>query len=176
MACVEKAHAVDNYTLTIYSQIIGYTDNLKTLRALLNYPLIGWVSQYFSRTRSAEAKLGFAELCREIITYHRQEISDEEYERYDRVLLGYELSAYDRLNRWRDYIALYEQAVSAGRLRAYSWDRYPISCRKQARAEAGKSVEHLKRHQQSRLSEKELLERHDEMDRLFEFIKHRHSK
>lgn len=162
--------------MDVYAQIIGYTDNLKALRALLNYPLIGWVSQYFSRTRNAETELRFVEFCRTLMMHQRGEISDEEYRRYDRALLGYELSAYDRLNWWVDYIALYERAVSEGRLRSYSWDRYPIICRKQARAEAGKSVEHLKRHQQGSLSEEELLERHDEMKRLLEYIARRHSK
>ena len=165
-----QINAIDEFT-----QIIGYTDKLQLLRALLSYPYINWVSQFFSRTRNAETELYFVDYCREIITYHRGEISEKEYRGYDHALIRYELSAYDRLNRWEEYIAFYEQAVSEGRLQSYSWDRYPIICRKQKRLEAEKNVEHLKRHQQSGWTDEELDKRYAEMERLFEYMKRRYS-
>jgi hypothetical protein len=158
-------------TLVTFSAITEHSDNLAVMRRLLTYPLIGWTSQYFSRVRDPEAELLFVKVCRGIMAFHSNEITEKEYWEYDRVLLGYELSAYDHLNMWADYILLYEQAVNDGRYQSQSWDRYPIICRKQKRLEAGKGVEHLKRHQQSQLTDEELADRYAEMLRLFLFIK-----
>lgn len=195
----DKVNQMDNL-----SQIIGYTDKLSMLRALLSYPIINWVSQFFSRTRSAETKLYFVEYCRDIIKQNRDKISEDEYAEYDQALIHYELSAYDRLNLWDEYIILFEKTLeeksytmkySASRddpvfnsyvLRQdrnckyvhflYTSDRrYNIIRRKQKRMEDGKTVEHLKRHQQDRLSEEELSARYAEMARLFEYIKRQHS-
>lgn len=155
-----------------FTQITGYSDKLAMLRSLLTYPMINWVSQFFSRTRSGDAELYFVDYCRGVILQNMDKISGDEFLKYDRVLIYYELSAYDRLNLWHDYIRLYEDTLSKG---IHSLDalkpRYEIICRKQKRADEEKTVEHLRRHQQKALTEDELNTRYAELGRLFEYIK-----
>ncbi len=187
-------------SLTVYSKIIGYSDNLKALRALFSYPLNEWVSRYFLWTRNMEAQLGFVDYCRQIVDYYRNDLSNEEYEQFDQELILYELTAYDYLNRWQEYIDLFEM-TRAGKdytstymlyrndpvFNSYvlhrdehyqyvhflylSDSRYRTICRKLQREIAGKSVEHLKRHQRERLSNEERDSRQAEMARLFEYLK-----
>ncbi len=84
-------------------------DRLNTLRALMTYPMINWVSQFFSRTRDGGTQLYFVRYCREIIEEYDAEISAEEREAFDRELIHYELSAYDRLNWWQEYVNFFEE-------------------------------------------------------------------
>jgi hypothetical protein len=202
--------------LTTYSRLAGYTDNLAALRFLMSYPITNWVSQYFTRTRSQEAQLRYVEYCRAIFEqsvdkiephkpdpFHFGAARKSEYERFDRTLLGHEFCAYDRLNRWHDYICLFEKTlrekhyidtflaysddpVFSSYIRRSDWKykyvhflykydrRYRIICRKQKLLLSGKGVEHLKRHQQDRLSNDELDVRCDEMERLFKYITERY--
>lgn len=195
LACPERADG-----LTVYAQILGYTDNLNMLRVLLSYPMINWVGQFFSRTRDGDTELFFVDNCREIIRQNMDRVSADEYARFDKELINYELSAYDRLNLWQDYIRLFEEVrkeksytIKYGASRndsvfnsyvlhqdsdckyvhfLYLSDhRYKIICRKQARKEAGKGVEHLKMHQKDALTDAELEARYNELARLFEYLK-----
>ncbi|MCL2084470.1 MAG: hypothetical protein FWH06_04330, partial [Oscillospiraceae bacterium] len=107
--------------------------------------------------------------------------------------------AYDRLNMWGEYLYLFETSLREKRhIRTYGAERddpvfnsyvlgqdsrfkyvhflyicdwrYKIIQRKYERSGAGKSVEHLKRHQQDQLEEAELNSRYMELKRLFESI------
>ncbi|MCD7947291.1 MAG: hypothetical protein LUG13_03200 [Oscillospiraceae bacterium] len=83
-------------------------NELTAVRLLLSYPLVNWVSQYFSRTRAADRQLDFINLCRSIIDRHREKLADAEYEHFDRYLLLSKLAAFDRLNLFYEYIKLFE--------------------------------------------------------------------
>ncbi|MDR2572209.1 MAG: hypothetical protein LBD23_18190 [Oscillospiraceae bacterium] len=181
-------------------KLSGYKDKLDLVRALLTYPFINWTSQFFTRTRDGELTLYFVNYCRSVINYRADELTDKEIADFDRVLIHYELSAYDRLNLWHDYIILFERYRKEKdytiefvdsrndpvfnsyllyekpkskfvHFLYYLDNRYKIICRKQERFLAGKSTAHLKRHRQSQLSDKELADRMIQMEKLFEFIK-----
>jgi hypothetical protein len=169
---------IDKYTqIEIYAEIVGYKDKLEMLRAVLSYPIINWVTQFFSRTRCADVQLGFIECCREIIESRRDELSDEEYEDFDGKLVSYELHAYDRLNLFADYVHVFRETQSEKpyAVKFLSERRYDIIHRKWEKYESGMNIEHLKKHHQDRLTDEELASRFEEMKRLFEFIKQRHS-
>jgi hypothetical protein len=184
--------------------IIGYTDKLKMLRALMKYPLSDWVRRYFDRTRSFETQLYFVEYCRGVIRYHRAEIGDEEYAEFDIWLIRYELDAYDRLNMWGEYIWLFEKTLREtcyfdiygaerndptlnsyimGQSGCYKHvhflyacdNRYRVIQRKHERSGDDKKVAHLKRHQQDQLSKEEVNVRHEELKRLFESMSEAYS-
>jgi CRISPR/Cas system CMR-associated protein Cmr3 (group 5 of RAMP superfamily) len=155
-----------------FAQIVGYTDKLELVRAVLTYPLINWTSQFFSRTRDGKAELYFVGYCRAVIKQRGDELSKEEVSNFDQKLLRYELNAYDLLNMWREYIDLHDIVVE--RYPDFKTFRYDKILRKLERQKMGKSVEHLKKHQQSQLSDDELESRYMKMVELFEFIKQQH--
>ncbi|MDR1668339.1 MAG: hypothetical protein LBR76_00085 [Oscillospiraceae bacterium] len=187
-------------TLTPFDQLDTPLDRLNTLRALLSYPLINWVSQFFSRTRDGQTELYFVQYCRAIIEENEGELGEEELEFFDKVLIGYQLGAYDRLNWWQEYVDFFNLARRSKRYtKAFAkradhpgmdeyllWEdgnykhvhflffvrhRYEVIQRKLERLISGKSTKHLERHQIEDLTEEQVKSRHEEMARLFEFIK-----
>jgi len=99
-----------NSNIEAFSQLVEADDRLNLIKTLLSYPLINWTSQFFSRTRNAEMLLNFVDYCRIILRQNTDKISNEELVDFDKILIGYELSAYDRLNDFENYIALFEFA------------------------------------------------------------------
>jgi len=94
-------------SLAIFGAINIKKDRLKAVRAILSYPLINWVSQYFSRTRDADGELMFVSFCNEVLNAEKGKLMNREWEQCDRALIHYELSAYDRLNEFDKYIELF---------------------------------------------------------------------
>lgn len=184
-----------------------YSDKLQLINKLLSYPMINFVSQFFTRTRNYWLFLDFTENCKKIINYYNDQnkISQERYEELDRILIGYELASYDYLNLWNLYIQMYNELKNKRYIDKYSIknqylaededfvksilykdecyyyvhflysykERYEIIYRKQQKLDAGKNIEHLKRHQQEQLSENELTERYNEMVSFLQHIQKR---
>lgn len=174
---------------------VSNSNALKAVKALLSYPLNNWVSQYFVRTRSYRSELDFISKCYHILECNKDSITRNEYEAFDRYLIGLKLSALDKLNRWNDYIAFYDyilknkayvtkyskfkddQNINAFVLYEdldykyvhflYGFRRYDIIKRKLKRKTSGKSTNHLKKHQQDKLAEEEYQKRLDEMYHCF---------
>ena len=169
-----------------------YKDPFTACKLLLNYPLINFVSQYFSRMRNYEEGLDFVDYSYRIFELNKYKLSDKEFEDFDRKLINYRLSMLDGLNLWQEYISLYEDTLATkkyyytycksrndpefNKFVAYedknykyvhflylSNRRYQIIKRKFDKWLKGKTVEHLKRHQQNRLTDNELQQRYEEI-------------
>lgn len=153
-------------------EVLSGRDPLQIVRALLSYPYINFVSQYFSRVREYQGCLQFVDLCYDIINSRKDQLSRKEYEELDRVLVSYRLASLDGMNEWVRYIELYEDIEHKVSYQLPYW-RYEIIKRKLTRHQLGKSTEHLKRHQQERLTDEELDSRYAEMVAVFERIKKR---
>ncbi len=167
-----------NGNLTGY--IAQQNDPLPGLRLLLSYPLSNWTAEYFLRSREYDRGLEFVDFARAVLARNAGRIPALESEVYDRKLITMNLVLLDYLNRWNSYIEYFDQALTskpyfiqykkelqpavnekyiiAADIRfvrvhfLYPLDqRYSITCRKIVRRDAGKSVEHLKRHSRSML-------------------------
>ncbi len=174
-------------------------DRLGALRVLMTYPMIQWVNHNFSRTRDGATELYFVRYCRGIIEESGAELSAEEVESFDRELTHFELSAYDRLNWWQEYVVCFEEARShkqytieyaawanhPGMEKYLLWQtmghkhvhflfashqRYEIVKRKLDRLNSGKTTKHLERRQMEDLTEEQLNKRYIELLRLFNFL------
>ncbi len=97
-----------NESLELFQNLIGNGNYLDALRMLFHYPLGMWLDMYFTKMRDAKGLLRFVSFCRDIVDGEKDSISPEELERFDAVLIGLELSAYDRANDFDRYIALFE--------------------------------------------------------------------
>ncbi|MDK2801584.1 MAG: hypothetical protein PWQ70_3203 [Clostridiales bacterium] len=165
-----------------------YIDPLIALKELLSYPLCNFVHEFFTYTRNYESGLDFADYCYSILEINKDKLTDKEFEQFDKLLITLRLSMLDYLNRWGEYISYYENILSTKNyLLTYDKSRndpdfnkyvvyederykyvhflyavshrYEIIKRKFNKWLNGKNVEHLKRHQQDRLSDTELQER-----------------
>lgn len=165
-----------------------YKDTYISVKALLSYPLCNFVNEFFTYTRNYESGLDFTDYCYRILEMNRDKLNDKEFECLDKILIRLRLSMLDYLNRWGEYISYYENILSTKNyLLTYDKGRndpdfnryvvyedkdykyvhflyvgsyrYEIIKRKFSKWLNGKNVEHLKRHQQDRLSDTELQER-----------------
>jgi len=95
-------------SLKLFTDLSVGKDYLGAVRAILSYPLINFVGQYFGRTRDGEAQLHFVSLCRDVINSNIEKLTASEAEEYQKIFLYNELAAYDRLNEFHNYIALFD--------------------------------------------------------------------
>ena len=174
----------------IQNYLKKYQDPFTTVKMILSYPLWDYVSEFFTYIRNYEDGLDFVDYCYNVLEINRDKLTDKEFEHFDRTLIGLKLSMLDYLNRWGEYISYYENLLSENNyLLTYAKSRndaefnkyvvyednsykyvhflyvgsyrYKIIKRKFTKWLQGKNVEHLKRHQQDRLSENEIQERLD---------------
>ncbi len=165
-----------------------YRDPFTSIKAILSYPLWNYVPQFFTYTRNYESGLDFVDYCYSILENSKDKLTDKEFEQFDKLLITLRLSMLDYLNRWGEYISYYENILSTKNyLLTYDKNRnnpdfnkydvyederykyvhflyavshrYEIIKRKFNKWLNGKNVEHLKRHQQNKLSDTELQER-----------------
>jgi len=140
----------------------------------------------FIKTRSFDMGMEFFNICWEELHDHKSEMGGIFFRRYISYLIELRLKMLDYQNRWQDYINYTHEVIEnypfpqelnenpfardlfyietpTGRKQHFlSWnqDRYDKTTRKIQRQEAGKSVEHLKRHQQAELSAEEIERRY----------------
>lgn len=165
-----------------------YKDPFVSVKAILCSSLWNYVGEFFICTRNYESGLDFIDYCYDILDLNREKLTDKEFEHFDRTLIGFKLAMLDYLNRWSEYISYYEELLKTkdyvstyvksrndsefNKFVMYEDNnykyvhflylgnhRYEIIKRKFAKWLDGKNVEHLKRHQQDRLSDEELEER-----------------
>ena len=194
--------------LTILPPAESPSSPAQALRILFSYPYVNLVPQLFSRTRDYVLELEFVDRCRDILTIYISEIPEKEALFIEHNLTFLELHCLDHLNRWQEYLELFERVFREKRTRNYiskydargktkqalseRFGRYlfgydlfdcalvhslyrlehrrAIIERKLIRLEEGKSVEHLKRHQQEQLSSEELDRRYEEIKRLIKWF------
>lgn len=92
---------------------------LQTLRLLFSYHYCNLVSQFYFRTREYEAGLLFVDRCRELLEQYSSEIPEGETQRIEHDVTFLELSLYDALNLWQEYLDLFEQIFREKRTKAY---------------------------------------------------------
>lgn len=141
-------------------------DPLKAMEILLSYPLVNFTSQYFRRTREYDMGLQFVDRCQQIISANKASISYEKIEEWKQYLITLKLTLLDFSNDWEAYIDIYKKDLTKP-VHSTIAKRYEIICRKLERKKAGKSVEHLKRHQKESLTLSEQERRYAEMMALF---------
>lgn len=173
--------------------------HLQAVQLMLSYPMCNWVSQYFGRTRDANAELHFIAFCRDILLRDKEKLKRADWAIYDQRLINYELSAYDQLNEFDCYISLFEYArknltytLTYSKSRTdddfnkyvlyedchykyvhflyLSHHRYEIIKRKKARQDVGKLPKTMLRHQIEDLDTSELNSRMDSLTRLLNKI------
>ncbi len=81
---------------------------LQTMRLLMSYPYINFVSQFFSRTREYELGLDFVDICRDLLDKYATDIPVVEAQRIEKDITFMELSFYDSLNLWQKYLDFFE--------------------------------------------------------------------
>lgn len=139
--------------------------------------LFGLFESIFIRARYFELGLTFFDICQQELTENRDKIEDWIYERYQIDLILLKLHMLDYLNEWDEYIAYTHWIIEnikipyfndvysiEIRYKFYTSEdsklhflyqeryRYAIIKRKIKKRNEGKNVEHLKRHQQDRLT------------------------
>lgn len=133
----------------------------------------------FVRARYFELGLTFYDICLQEIEANRDKIEDWKYDRYQEYLIDLKLEMLDYLNEWDEYIAFSNWVIENVKMpytfnrpeyidKRYFYnndsdgeqihfllrqsDRYEIITRKIERRKCGKSIDHLKRHQQVELT------------------------
>lgn len=92
---------------------------LQILRMLFSYPYCNLISQFYLRTREYEAGLLFVDRSRDLLDQYGPEIPQEEFQQIERDISFLELSLYDALNLWQEYLDLFEQIFREKRNKAY---------------------------------------------------------
>lgn len=171
------------------------------MRLLFSYPYCNLIPQYFERTRDFENGLRFVECCSALLLSSGGTIPEREAVRIRGQLCTLELSMLDHLNRWEEYLSRFEELLVceellctyAPRCAPDRFGRYLLGRdasgallvhqlylqeprrrlieRKLDRLAAGKQVEHLKCHQQERLTPDELSDRYEQLERIFSWMK-----
>lgn len=144
--------------------------------------------EVFKSTRYYNLGLDFYYICQEEIQKHKEEIEPWKYNSYQEELISLKLEMLDCLNEWDEYISFTHEILDTifieNRLNFFISDvderyiirskngkrkihflckyetRYDIIRRKIFRRNAGKSVGHLKKHQQSELTYEEIERRY----------------
>jgi len=89
------------------------------IRLLFSHPYVNFVPQLFDRTREFELGLEFIERCRVVLSLYYAEIPKDEAAFIECNLTLLELSFLDRLNRWAEYLDLFEKYFREKRTKAY---------------------------------------------------------
>lgn len=144
--------------------------------------------EVFKNTRYYDLGLEFYYICQEEIQKHKDQIEPWKYDSYQEELISLKLEMLDCLNEWEEYISFTHEILDTvfienrlnfflknvderyiikdknGRRKIHFLckyeNRYDIIRRKIFRRNAGKSVEHLKKHQQSELTYEEIERRY----------------
>lgn len=86
---------------------------------MFSYPYVNLVPNVFSRMREYELGLDFVDRCRELLTLFADEIPKNEAVFIERDVTFLELAFLDGLNRWRDYLELFERYFLEKRTDSY---------------------------------------------------------
>lgn len=105
---------------------------VQILRILFSYPYCNLISQFYLRTREYETGLLFVDRSRDLLEQYSSEIPQEEFQQIERDVSFLELSLYDALNLWQDYLDLFEQIFQEKRTKAYFSEYVVDSCGKQS--------------------------------------------
>lgn len=89
------------------------------MRTLFTYPYCNFIPQYFGRTREYDLGLLFVDQCRNLLTEYNDEIPPQEAKLIEHDVTFLELSLYDDLNRWQEYLNLFEQIFREKRTKEY---------------------------------------------------------
>lgn len=158
------------------------------IKAIYTTQLSNYINQYFISTRDYENGLDFTGWALNIIKEYSDQFTVEEFEKVHIELIYNKLNFLDYLNRWAEYLEYYNYILNSTKYsltysRTRSDDefnkfvlnedvkykyvhflflvnhRHSIIIRKFDKWIKGNKVEHLKRHQQDKLSEKEINDR-----------------
>lgn len=95
------------------------TDPLYALRTLYTPEYNSLIGQFFMRTREFELGLAFVARTRELLIIYRSELSFSEYDEIEMMTYFDELAFLDRLNRWHEYLCLFEEMFANKRTPAF---------------------------------------------------------
>lgn len=180
----------------VENQLLTCKDPMSMLKLLLD-KFWNYTQEIFVQTRNYESALDFIRYASHMITTYKNSLSEKEFQDFDRNLISFHLCMLDCTNKWEEYIQLFEKMLYERRyVLTYSKTRddpefnkfvlyqdrnckyvhflylsnyrYELIKRKYQKLLAGKNVEHLKKHPQSKLSNTEIQERYE---RVLHFIK-----
>jgi len=161
--------------------------------AVLDSSLFVLFDELFTRGRYFDLGAEFVEICMQEVNGHRYEIESWRYERFLAKLYRLKLKMLDYKNEWGKYLS-FTQWVLENFKAPYSLNlvypiepryvyedngekyvhflyqdtpRYEIIRKKLEKQLAGKNVEHLKRHQQSELTDEYIASRMDSIVKFF---------
>lgn len=102
-----------NSDVTLLPQVgsiyLAKTFSLNKYRKIISYPTWNYVSQAIFTTRSYEAGLEGALLLLRLTEHYKPKIEKKEYESNLRHLYSFVLSMLDSLDRWEEYLDLWER-------------------------------------------------------------------
>ncbi len=98
---------------------------LEAMRILMSYPFNGFASQFFHYTREYESGLVFVDICRDLLNDYVADIPTEEAQQIERDITFMELSFYDYLNQWQQYLDYFEYIFLEKRSAPYIATYFP---------------------------------------------------
>lgn len=145
-------------------QCIRDKDFVPMIRAIFNAKLFHPIVEVYRYTRTYELGLVMAEYLIGALNDCSNQITIAEWNKWMAHFLMFRLTMLDYLNQWQEYIVCFDQvkqALAAGQLDAYygylfSTNRYKIIQRKLDKKNQGRKLGGLLRHQQDRLTPKEI--------------------
>ena len=97
------------YNMESFSQINKKNlSPLEAMRILMSYPFNGFTSEFFHNTREYESGLVFVDICRDLLNDYAADIPTDEAQQIECAITFMELSFYDYLNQWQQYLDFFE--------------------------------------------------------------------
>lgn len=92
---------------------------LEIMRTLMSYPYVNFIAQAFHRIREYDLGLDFVDICRDLLCKYVSDIPVEEAQRIESDITFMELSFYDFLNQWQQYLDFFEYVFLKKRTASY---------------------------------------------------------
>lgn len=171
-----------------YSSSHSKDSKFELIVSVLDSNLMLLFNEIFKKTRRYELGIDFYNVCQKELNSNKDKIEAWKYDLYQEDLIQLKLEMLDYLNEWDEYISFTNEILDTlfieCRFNFYIQDvneryiikdntgtqrihflcrfekRYDIISRKVLRRNAGKTVKHLERHQQDRLSLEEIEHRY----------------